>query len=335
MMSEEQQTIARPSREAYEASGTAIQRAGFGENALEKRDRVSTALAERAKAEIQARFIVALQRPRDLDDVRVRLLKHCKRPGFAALAEYEKKIGSNKVRGPSIRFVEAAIQEYGNMTTECVVIDEDEQRRTIRVSATDLERNSTYYVDVVVEKTVERKSPPPGSEVLGSRKNSYGETVLLVRATEDDLATKQGAIESKRIRTLALRLLPGDIVEECMNACRAVRQARDKADPDAARKLIVDSFAGQGIMPRHLEEFLGHPVEQCSPAELEELRVAYATVREGEARWIDLVEARRAERGEVEETSKAASAAASKLQARMAANAARAKEPITPKEQGK
>jgi hypothetical protein len=311
-------TLARPSREAYEQSGAAIQRAGFGEQSLERRDRQSTALAERAKAEIQARFIIAMQRPRDIDDVRVRILRHCKRPGFAALAEYAKPLGGKTITGPSIRFVEMALQEFGNVEPDCTIIDDDDDKRTLRISVMDLERNVTYHQDVIVEKIVERRSST-GYTVLGSRTNSYGDKVFIVRATEDDLLTKQSAIESKRIRTLGLRILPGDIVDEAMAACRGTRKQKDAADPDAARKALADAFASINVMPRHLEDFLGHPVDQSSPAELDELRMAYATVRDGEARWMDLVESKRADRGEVDEPSRTAETAASKVRDRLAA----------------
>jgi hypothetical protein len=321
----DQDIIARPSRAAYEASGAAIQRTGFGETSLEhRRELQSTAMAERAKAEISARFIVALQRPRDVDEMRLRLLKHCKRPGFAALAEYAKPVGKGTVRGPSIRFVETALQEFGNVEPESTILHDDDDKRTVRIGVTDLERNITYREDVIVEKYVERRDAR-GGEVLGTRTNTSGEKVLKVRATEDDLATKQGAITSKRLRTLGLRVLPADIVEECMVACRQTRQTKDAEDPDAARKAVADAFGAMNVMPRDLEEYLGHPLAHCDPTELDELRAAYAAVRDGEARWHDLVESKRAERGEVEVPSARAESAAAKVSARIAAK--RGKEP--------
>jgi hypothetical protein len=310
--------IARPSRAAYDATGTAITRSGFGETALEQRRELqSTALAERTRAEIQAMFIVALQRPRSLDEFRRRVLDHCKRPGFAMTAEYAKPIGSSKVKGPSIRFVETAIQEFGNVRPTSSVLYDDHDKRTIRVSVTDLERNVSYDDEIVLEKTVERRDRR-GYDVLSSRTNKDGDVVFIVRATEDDLRSKQGAAVSKTLRTLGLRILPADIVAEAMDECRRTRQNKDAQDPDAARRAVVDAFAPLGVMPRDLDEYLGHPLAASSPAELDELRVAFATVRDGETRWVDLVEAKRAERGEVEQVSKPGETAAAKIQARIA-----------------
>jgi hypothetical protein len=310
--------IARPSAAAYEQSGAAIQRTGFGEQATEdRRETQATTLAERAKAEISARYIVALQRPRNVEEMRVRLLAHCARKGFAERAEYAKPVGTNKVHGPSIRFVETALQEYGNVSPDSQTLYDDDQKRVVRVSVTDLERNVSYSEDVVVEKFVERRNAR-GAEVIGTRITSSQETVFKVRATEDDFANKLAAAVSKKIRNLGLRILPVDIVDDAMAACKATRTAKDKADPDGARRGIVDAFAAIGVMPRALDEYLGHPLAESSPAELDDLRMAFATVRDGEARWIDLVDAKRADRGEIEEPTRGATDAAAKVRERLA-----------------
>lgn len=322
-MADESTNIARPSRAAYGEAGTAIQRQGFGETQLEQRRELqSTALAERAKAEIQAMFIVALQRPRNLGDVRTRLLEHCRRPGFAQVAEYAKPIGGGKVRGPSIRFVESALQEYGNVRPTTTILYDDDEKRTVRVSVIDLERNVSYDEDIIVEKFVERRDAK-GGEILGQRYNTSGDVVYRVRGTEDDIATKQGAAISKRIRTLGLRILPADLVAESMAVCAQTRQRKDAEDPAAARHAIFDAFSSIGVMPRQLDDYLGHSVAEASPAELDELRVAFATVRDGDSRWVDLVEAKRHERGEIEQPSKLADTASSRLHQRLQQQKAR------------
>ena len=61
------------------------------------------AAAEQARALTQARVMVALQRPRDYEEVRRRLMNDCKRPRFAEAARYAKPMGDGKARGWSIR----------------------------------------------------------------------------------------------------------------------------------------------------------------------------------------------------------------------------------------
>ncbi len=306
-----------------------VMRVGFGTTeSMQLRETQAAALAERAKAQVQARYIIAQQRPRNLDEVRVRVLEHCRRPRFAAAAEYAKPVGGQKITGPSIRFVETALQEYGNVLPEATITLDDDHKRVIQVSVTDLERNITYYDDAIVEKFVERRQTKSGDEVLGSRINSTGQTVYKVRATEDDFANKAASAVSKKTRNLGLRILPADLVDEAMATCQQTRASGDKTDPTAARKQIVDAFAAMGVRPGDLDEYLGHPFDQASPTELDELRAAYAAIREGETKWVALVEVQRGARGEVEKVSKPAEAAGSKVKDKLAAlKAKRAAEP--------
>jgi translation initiation factor IF-1 len=318
--STDETSIVRP---GANGGGAALTRVGFGQTEIEtKRETQGAALAERAKAEVQARYIMALQRPRSLADVRVRLLDHCRRPGFAEAAEYAKPVGGGTIRGASIRFVETALQEYGNVLPDATVTYDDDEKRIIRVSLTDLERNITYNEDALIEKFVERSNPRDGDEILGQRTNSRGRITYRVRATEDDFANKAAAAASKKLRNLGLRILPADLVDEAMWTCGQTRKDRDAKNPGEAQRVIADNFAALRVMPADLAAFLGHPFEQTSPAELDDLRAAYAAVRGGEARWVDLVEAKRVERGELEEASKPAAAAASKLKEKLDAKKA-------------
>jgi hypothetical protein len=248
----------------------------------------STAVAAQATASVQARYVLAMKNPRDLDEVRVRLLKECKRPRFAEVARYLKPVGQG-VTGPSIRFAEAALRCMGNVMPEVATVYDDTKKRIVRVTVTDLEANLTYSQDVVVEKTVERSKLRGGQQPIAVRTNSNGYKTFIVEATEDDLLNKQAALVSKALRTLALRVLPGDILDECMDQVIATQEARDKADPDAARKRLVDAFVQIGVKPSDIKTYLGHDLAASSPAEISELRAVYAAIRDGEGTWADAV----------------------------------------------
>lgn len=283
----------------------AASKQGFGTSEIAlRKETASTAIAERAKAEVQARYIVALQRPRSVDEARVRILKHCQRPRFAAAARYAKPVGGKKIEGPSIRFVETALQEYGNVLPECMVVFDDPEQRIVRVAVTDLERNITHTKDVVIKKTVERSKLSPGQRPISQRLNSYGKMVYEVPATEDDLLNRQGALESKAIRTLGLRILPADIVDEAMAIAVKTQESDAAQDPDAKRKAIVDAFAKLGVMPKDLAEYLGHDLGQTTPAEIVDLQAVYGALNDREGTWADVMEVRRQERGDVEEPKK-------------------------------
>ena len=279
--------IVRPS-----GAGAQLARQGFGETSLERRDTAATAMAERVRSEVQARCIMALQRPRSLDVVRVRILDHCKRPRFAERARYSKPVAGQKIEGASIRFVEAALVEFGNVMPECSIAYEDDERITIRVSVTDLERNITHVDEATIMKRMERRQLRQGQRSLGQRVNSKGDIVFLVEATDDDLANLKAARQSKLLRNLGLRILPADIVDEAMDLCIETARKGDAADPDAKRKELVSAFHGLGVSPDDLTRYLDHDLAKVVPAELAELRAVFVAIRDGETTWAETIAAK-------------------------------------------
>lgn len=248
-----------------------------------------TAGAAMAKAEIESAYIMALKKPRSWADVRAKILEACKRPVFAEKAEYKKPIGGGKtLNGPSVRFAETAVQAAGNIRTVATVIYEDENVIKVSVRVTDLENNISYSKEITLQKTVERKKVKEGQQVFGTRLNSYGDTVYIVEATEDELAVKQAAQESKIVRNCGLKLIPGDIIEEAMQVAKETRAKG--VDPKAESNKIVDAFNGLGIKPSEIEKYLGKPIAQLVVADIDDLRGIYTAIKEGEAKWSDYLE---------------------------------------------
>lgn len=251
----------------------------------------STAVAAQAKAMVEARYIMAMQRPRNWDQVRQTLLRECRRPSFAhnKSAYYRKPIGQG-VEGLGIRFVEVALRCMTNVLVETTMIFEDDAKEVHRVSVTDLESNVTYPLDVRVSKTVERSKPMDDGSYISARKNSYGKVTYTVPANDDDLLNKRAALISKAIRTLGLRIIPGDMQDEAEDIIKAVRMDEAARDPDAERKKIADAFAGIGVKAADLVSYLGHPLDSCSPHELVDLRGIYGAIKDGEATWKTVME---------------------------------------------
>jgi hypothetical protein len=252
----------------------------------------SSAIAAREKAAVEARFLVAMHRPRNPDMARTRLLARCASPRFAEVAEYAKPVGGGKkAYGASIRMMEEFARQWGNIDIQATVVFDDRERRTITVTATDLESNYSGSVDVMLEKTVERRSPRDGDEVLGSRTNSTGTTVYRILADEDAFLVKQNANISKARRECIRAIVPGDLVDEAMQRCADTRRSEVRTDPAAARKRIADAFFGLGVMPDQLCEFLGKPsLEAVTEAEIELLRAIYAGMKDGESSWAEVME---------------------------------------------
>ena len=250
----------------------------------------SSAVAAQAKAQVEARYLMAMNRPRDVMQFRARLLAECERPGFAQTVEYALPRGGKTISGESIRFVETALRLYQNVLSETMVVFDDDERLIQRITITDLETNTTYYQDVVMRKALERRDPK-GQEVISSRMNSTGQVVHLVRVQDDELAMKVNALSSKAIRTNGLRLLPADIVAEAVATARATVARKDAEDPQAALLAIADAFEREGVMPAQLAEFLGHPLaDKVTADELAMLRTAYVAVKDRLATWTEIME---------------------------------------------
>lgn len=278
---------------------------GIGRGAMVRRDfgsqeiavvpeTASTAMAAQAKAAIEARYILAMRRPRDWDDVRVKLLKECRRPLFAQTARYSLPRGGQKVEGWSVRFAEAAARCMGNLYPTSSVRFDDDEKRIVCVQLTELEANLTYEQDVTIEKRVERSSVKDGDDVLGVRTNSAGKKTYLVRANDGQVLERQNSMISRALRNLILRVLPGDLADEALQEILETAARKDREDPDASKKALADGFADLGVQPSDLREYLGIELSAVQPADLKELRLVYAALKSGETTWRAVMEERRA-----------------------------------------
>lgn len=277
-----------------------------------------------AVALVQARFMVAISRPRNWDQVEQRLARRCRSPRFADSAWYKVP---NRGEGLSIRFAEEALREAGNISVEIATTYEDQLKRCIRVTAADLETNYSVSAEVAIDKTVERRKPRDGDEVLGQRTNSTGEVVYLIRASDADVLAKANAAASKAIRTQGLRLIRSEILDGCREAVAATRAATTRADPEAARKSVLAAFLEVGVGAADLARYLGHDTQALQPAEVDDLRGIYSAIKSGEARWADIV-------GAAAETPDA-SAGAEKVKAALAARKAATPPPSAEDRDGK
>ena len=253
-------------------------------------DRSQTALEASAKARILAKYSIAQQSPRSWDHVSVRLLRECARPRFAEVARYELPRGGKKIAGPSIRFAEAVLRYAGNIDVQTTTTYEDDTRRTLHVAITDLETNYEIGTDITIEKTIERKDGH-NRRVIATRTNSQEQTVYICEATEDELLQKSGALVSKAIRTNGLRLVPGDVIEDCMAAVMHTLSGNGQ-DPTVTKKRCIDGFVSVGVTPKMLEDYItaefAATLDAPSPGMFAHLSAVLQSIREGEVTWKEI-----------------------------------------------
>jgi hypothetical protein len=242
-------------------------------------------LGARARAEIEARAVMAMRNPRNVERFRDNMLAACDRPRFADAAMYEKPVGGNKtVAGLSIRFAEECARNYGNLDTSVVVISEDDERRVLEAVGVDLETNVVHRTQAVVPKYVERLNPRQGDEVIGHRTNSRGVTTYKIRATDDAMFTEHQKAAAKAKREVILMHIPSDIREECEERIERTLNAVGD-DPEKFRKSVVAAFDRVGVVEAQIEKFLGKPLSGANIAELKRLKRIHAAISQGETTW--------------------------------------------------
>lgn len=106
----------------------------------------------------------------------------------------------------------------------------------------------------------------------------------MVVATEDEMLNKRNAAISKAIRNAGLRIIPGDLQDEAEHLILQTRQSGIKEDPEKYRKQIVDSFNNIGVKAQNLVDYIGCPLDQCSPAQIDELRCLWCN-QNSETTW--------------------------------------------------
>jgi hypothetical protein len=263
------------------------------------------ALAAQVTATVQARYIMAMKRPRDWDKVRERILSHCKRPSFARKAMWEKDVGRGKIKDDlNIRFAEACMQAMGNLLPQAFVVFDDNDKRIVRIALTDLESNLTYEKDIVVAKKTERRKVFKDQEVLETRLNSTGDQIFIVKASNDQVYKDENAIGSKMLRNHALRLLPVDIQDEARDTIRQTLEKEAGANLEEARHGALKAFESVGVTKEQIEDFLGHSLIDLTASEAARLRMLYTAIKDDETTFEDALEGVKLGRGEKPTASK-------------------------------
>jgi hypothetical protein len=249
----------------------------------------ATVLGARAKAQIEAKYTIALKYPRNWDAVRQTLLNLCSQPSFSnnKSTVFKLTFGKETIYGFGIRFAEAAITSMRNIDTEKVMVYQDPNFETWRVSVTDLETNVSEMLEVTISRVVERSSVPEGIKAISQRKNSKGYMTYTVPANEEDMQRKRGAYLSKAKRTVALPFLPEHIKSACWDAIAATRRNEIQKNPEVARTLLIDGFFALGINLSQLNEFIGFPIGELDVSGIEDLRLKLESFESGEQRFGD------------------------------------------------
>lgn len=231
---------------------------------LPAQSRSGGAIADRAVAEIQAQVFMAKQFPRDENQARARILRSCQRPGLASKAIYTYPKGGQRVSGPSIRLAEAMAQAWGNLDFNTVILEQRENESVCLSYCWDVETNTRASRSFIVPHKISTKQ---GERVLTDPREIY------------ELAANQGA---RRLRACILSIIPGDIVDEAIDACNKTLSGNSKKPLIDRLRELADRFMNYYSVPlSSIERYFGYPLDSFTEMDGITLAGIYTALRDG------------------------------------------------------
>lgn len=230
-----------------------------------------TSAAAAAQFEIQSAIIIARRFPRNEDQAFEKLMRACKRLSFAEDAAYAFPRGGETVEGPSVNLAREAARVWGNIRHGLDVIRDDETSRQIRGWAWDLETNTKVSAEDEFAKLIYRKKG-------GWQKPDERDL--------RELTNRRGAI---LVRNCILQVLPKDLIEDALHRSKETIREGAASDPETTRKRLILAFSELNVTPDMIEHALGHPIAQCSPKELADLRTVYKSIADGNSTWAEYI----------------------------------------------
>jgi hypothetical protein len=225
----------------------------------------------REAAMVRGQMMMAREFPRDFQRAWELAMQSCERPAFADGALYAFPRGGKTVSGPSVKLARELARQWANLAFELAELpDEDPKQVHLRATARDLETNVSVAREDRFLRAIQRRGQQATSWVEPDERDLR------------ELKNRRGAI---LIRNCLLELMPSDLVDAAVDACRATTARAAEGELGRAKaktiKALIQTFAQLGVTENQLETYLGGPVADISPEQLADLRATYTAIEEG------------------------------------------------------
>ena len=259
---------------AYNPDAQTVSRinAGEGDDALQEYQQPEIQMAPsfmgmtpsvaREVATVQGQIMIAKAFPRNMKDVWNKVEAACQRRSLAEKAIYRYARGGTDISGPSIRLAEALINAYGNAKAGFEIISSDSESSRVRAYAYDMETNT------IQERTF---------DVPHIRQTKQGRTKLTDPRDIYEAVANQA---QRRVRACALSILPGDMVELGVNACRKTMEKSIDLNPSKIRNL-VEAFVKYGVSQVMIEARIQRHVDAMTVEQFVDLMNVGNSLRDG------------------------------------------------------
>ena len=222
-------------------------------------------MVSRQTQEVQGAIFMAKQFPRDEYAAIQKIERMCERMNLAEQATYSYPRGGTQVTGPSIRLAEAIAQAWGNIDCGVIELESKNGASEMMAYAWDLETNTRVTKMFKVKHVRDTKK---GQQTLSDSRDIYEATANF------------GA---RRLRACVLAVIPGDVVERAVEACKDTVINKDKTPVDQQIKNLEKAFKEFKVTREQLEEYAGFNLSKFGKEEIFQLRGVYKAIKDGNA----------------------------------------------------
>ncbi|MGL5002494.1 MAG: hypothetical protein ACRDAM_06105, partial [Casimicrobium sp.] len=220
----------------------------------------------RAVAEVQAAFMVAMNRPRDKTAALSEAMESCATFEVAEGAFFRFSRGGQTVSGESIHLARELARCWGNITYGVVELDRDDdnQRSEMMAYALDLQTNTRSHITFIVpHRRDKRDGPVPITDMR-------------------DIYENNANMGARRLRECIFSVLPPYLVKACADTCRKTLEGGTDSKPIAVRIAeAISAFESIGVARDRIEARYG-AIDKLTAVDLVNLRVSYQSIQRNE-----------------------------------------------------
>lgn len=219
----------------------------------------------RVTAEALGALKLAKMFPRDPAKAYSDIMAACSRPSLAEIAFYSYPRGSEVITGPSIRLAEELARCWGNIQYGILELSNSDGASEMQVFAWDLQTNVKALKNFSVKHERHTRN---GSYTLKDPRDVY------------EMTANQG---SRRLRACILAIIPPDIIEAAVTACKNTKAGKSDVPFEDRIKKMVAAFGKLGISTDHIEQRYGCKISAILPDQLTELIGIHNSIKDNVA----------------------------------------------------
>lgn len=226
-------------------------------------------MVARQAQEVQVAMLAAKKFPRDELYAMERIKKACQRMTLAENAIYQYPRGDQKVSGPSIRLAEAIAQNWQNIESGVIELDNSNGKSEIMAYAWDLETNTRDAKIFTVKHW--RDTKKGGYELTDAR----------------DIYEATANFAARRKRACILSVVPGDVVDMAVAECRKTLEDSDDRPVADILKGMLKAFKEFGVTKDQIEKYFDKKAADLLKEDLVDLRGIYKAIKDGQSKITD------------------------------------------------